>query len=74
MQLRWVLTGGRPMALVGYLFPDVATGRPVSLWLDKLGRPWIAEGPWSLFRIAPFNSPMLRAVLKEWRDIPVEQS
>lgn len=53
-QARWWhrFTGGRPMVLVGFAFTDVVSGRPVSYWRDAFGKEWLAEGPWSSFRVA----------------------
>lgn len=45
------LTGGRPMHSPEHRFTDVVSGRPVYLWQDTLGRSWLAEGAWSLFRV-----------------------
>lgn len=39
------------MARQGYVFTDIVTGRGVYHYLDKLGREWLAEGAWSLFRV-----------------------
>ena len=46
------LLGGRPMKRDGYAFTDKVSGRPVYYWLDRLGRRWMAEGAWSLFRVS----------------------
>lgn len=50
---KWIarLTGGRPMIHAGFAFTDAVSGRSVSYYVDRLGRPWLAEGPWSLFRV-----------------------
>jgi hypothetical protein len=47
------LLGGRPMRLVRYAFTDVISGEQVNFYLDRLGRPWLATSPWSLFRVKP---------------------
>lgn len=48
------LTGGRPMKLIEHcVFIDRVTGCSVSLWRDRLGRSWLAENQWSLFRVEP---------------------
>lgn len=46
------LTGGRPMKLIGFEFTDVVVNRPVFSWRDRMGRCWLAHGPWSLFRLS----------------------
>lgn len=50
--IRW-LTGGRPMRRICFCFTDIVSGKPVYMWEDGYGRPWLAERPWSLFRVAP---------------------
>lgn len=45
------LTGGRPMSNMGYAFTDIVVGRPVYYWRDRLGRGWMANGAWSIFRV-----------------------
>lgn len=44
------LLGGRPMKLLDFAFIDKVSGRSVFYWRDRLGRIWLAEGAWSLFR------------------------
>lgn len=52
----WKLTGGRPMRLdPGSHFTDVVSGKPVYRATDKLGRRWLTESPWALFRV-PANA------------------
>lgn len=51
MRLLWWLTGGRPMRFVGTAFVDAVSRRPVGMYKDRLGRLWLAEGGWSLFRV-----------------------
>lgn len=47
----WLL-GGRPMtALDEPPFIDVVSGHTVRYWQDRYGRQWMAEGPWSGFRV-----------------------
>lgn len=52
-QARWwhSFTGGRPMILMGFAFTDVVSGRPVSYFRDAFGNEYMAEGPWSSFRV-----------------------
>jgi hypothetical protein len=50
-RLLWKLTGGRPMVWIESLFVDYISGRTVSLYADRLGRRWMAEGRWALFRV-----------------------
>lgn len=45
------LTGGRPMRRREWLFTDVVSGNRVYRYEDRLGRSWMAEGPWSWFRV-----------------------
>ena len=47
----WKLTGGRPMIREGYAFTDRVSGRGILHMRDRLGRRWLAEGAWSLFRV-----------------------
>jgi hypothetical protein len=35
----------------GFAFTDVVSGRPVFYWIDAMGREWLAENSWSLFRV-----------------------
>lgn len=46
------LTGGRPMTREGFAFIDKVSGESVHYWRDKFGRRWMANGPWSSFRVA----------------------
>lgn len=39
------------MRRLGHALTDRVTGNSVYYWQDKLGRYWMAEGPWSLFRV-----------------------
>lgn len=45
------LSGGRPMQRVEHRFTDVVSGKPVYLYEDRLGRRWLAEHGWSIFRV-----------------------
>lgn len=45
------VTGGRPMKREGPAFYDFIGHLGVSYYRDKLGRRWLAEGPWSKFRV-----------------------
>lgn len=49
--LRAQLTRGRPMILLGPALHDVVSGRQIYYWCDRLGRLWMAEHAWSLFRV-----------------------
>ena len=44
-------TGGRPMRVIEYAFTDAVSGRGVWYWRDRVGRVWMAENAWSLFRV-----------------------
>ncbi|MGN8022088.1 hypothetical protein ACTJJ7_15400 [Phyllobacterium sp. 22229] len=57
------LTGGRPMQNIGCAFTDVVSGKPVYYWVDTLGRSWMANGAWSLFRV-PYVPQSLAALTK----------
>ncbi len=45
------LTGGRPMIFIGYNFTDKVSGLAVNDYQDRLGRIWMANSKWSLFRV-----------------------
>lgn len=50
--LIWRITGGRPMHLMDpSYFKDIVSGRPVALFRDRLGRTWMAEHRWAMFRV-----------------------
>lgn len=51
MKWLWKLTGGRPMTYVHCLFVDSVDGSSVCHYRDRLGRNWMATGPWALFRV-----------------------
>jgi hypothetical protein len=48
--IKW-LTGGRPMRRLHFLFVDAVAGTPIYAFKDAFGRLWMAEKPWSLFRV-----------------------
>lgn len=45
------ILGGRPMTRITHEFRDYVSGQDVYRWKDTLGRFWLAEGRWSLFRV-----------------------
>lgn len=45
------LFGGRPMKREGLAFVDKVSGASVNYYTDRLGRRWMAENAWSLFRV-----------------------
>lgn len=45
------------MKLVGPMFTDHVSGKAVNLYEDTQGRHWMAEGPWSLFRVEVHDRP-----------------
>lgn len=51
--MKWwhALTGGRPMRVIHPAFRDVVSGRQVYRMVDAFGRGWLAERPWSRFRV-----------------------
>lgn len=51
-------TGGRPMTLVAHEFSDVVSGRAVFSWRDRVGRFWLAEHRWALFRVPCAPAPL----------------
>ncbi len=55
-RLFYWISGGRPMQFICPGFTDVVSDNKVSLWRDRNGRFWLAEGPWSSFRVAD-NEP-----------------
>jgi hypothetical protein len=61
----WRLTGGRPMRREGYAFTDQVTGKGVLYFRDRLGRKWLAEGPWSFFRVPTNPHPLAHGEVKE---------
>lgn len=52
--MNWLkkLLGGRPMRRESCLFVDQCNGGEVNLYTDTLGRKWMAQSPWALFRVA----------------------
>lgn len=61
----WKLTGGRPMRAEGYAFTDRVSGRGVYRFIDRLGRAWLAEGSWDLFRVERGSAAAAMAPAKE---------
>lgn len=52
LQLVAKLTDGRPMRCIRRChFVDRVSGKSVGLYRDAFDRAWLAEGPWSLFRV-----------------------
>jgi len=51
MGLLWKITGGRPMVYCHEMFFDDVGGQSVKLFLDRLGRYWMATNKWALFRV-----------------------
>lgn len=45
------LLGGRPMRRESTAFVDRVSGATVGYYIDTLGRRWMAENRWSLFRV-----------------------
>ena len=45
------LLGGRPMRRESTAFVDHVSGATVGYYIDTLGRRWMAENRWSLFRV-----------------------
>ena len=45
------LLGGRPMKYEGCAFIDCVSGEEVNYYTDTLGRKWLANHAWSLFRV-----------------------
>jgi hypothetical protein len=45
------LLGGRPMKYLGCAFIDTVSGAEVNLYRDTIGRHWLAESRWALFRV-----------------------
>lgn len=45
------LLGGRPMTYIGQAFYDSIGGAQVNYYRDSLGRYWMAEHRWALFRV-----------------------
>ena len=45
------LLGGRPMRRESLAFVDRCPGASVSYYVDTLGRRWLAENRWALFRV-----------------------
>lgn len=51
--MKWIgkLLGGRPMRYEGCAFVDRVSGKEVNRYTDTLGRKWLAENRWALFRV-----------------------
>jgi hypothetical protein len=45
------ILGGRPMKYQGCMFIDCVSGLEVNHYIDRLGRHWLANSAWSLFRV-----------------------
>jgi hypothetical protein len=45
------ILGGRPMYYDGFAFTDIVSGFSVNHFTDRLGRRWLANNRWSLFRV-----------------------
>jgi hypothetical protein len=45
------LLNGYPMKYEGCAFVDQVSGKEVNYYIDTLGRKWMANYPWSLFRV-----------------------
>lgn len=65
MKWFWRLTGGRPMKVLFFQFTDVVDGRPVYSCVDRLGRSWLANGKWSLFRVRPLSGALWADQLRD---------
>lgn len=50
-KLFYKLTGGRPMRAQELAFVDHVSRKPVYRFVDGLGRKWLAEHRWALFRV-----------------------
>lgn len=55
--LLWRLTSGRPMRRGSCAFVDVVSGQPVYYHTDRLGRRWLAEMGFGLFRVRAAEAP-----------------
>ena len=51
MSLLKKLLGGRPMRRESLAFVDKCSGASVNYYVDTLGRRWMAENRWALFRV-----------------------
>jgi hypothetical protein len=51
MNLLKKLLGGRPMRREAFAFNDQCSGASVGYYIDSLGRRWMAENRWALFRV-----------------------
>ena len=57
MKLLKSLLGGRPMRRESFAFRDQCSGASVNYYIDSLGRRWMAENRWSLFRVHAAHQP-----------------
>ena len=51
MRWLWWLTGGRPMRYVRPAFWDSVGKVQVNVYVDRMGRKWLAVHLWALFRV-----------------------
>lgn len=51
MRWFWKLLGGRPMVRIDFEFTDHVDGKDVFSFRDRLGRKWLANHAWALFRV-----------------------
>jgi hypothetical protein len=79
MNWLWKLTGGRPMTRVQHLFVDRVSGQDVFHYRDRMGRNWMANGAWALYRVerttdhvigASAVEAMTRDIYNDWRGLP----
>jgi hypothetical protein len=70
MKWLWKLTGGRPMIFIRFQFTDIVVGMPVNSYMDRLGRYWLANHSWSLFRVRMSGSQIIDVLTKAKRDDP----
>lgn len=61
------LTGGRPMIEEGYAFTDVVSGEGVYYFRDRMGRKWLANGPWFGLRVKRGDSENVDIRLWTWK-------
>jgi len=51
------ILGGRPMRYECRAFVDSVSGASVNYYVDTMGRRWLAENRWSLFRVPAAQQP-----------------
>ena len=51
MKVIYKITGGRPMRYNGFAFVDRVSGVRVNYYTDKFDNRWLANRPWSKFRV-----------------------